>query len=61
VQPADHAYMQRSLLEFDDPNGYVLQVADVLDPRDHLKARRAEKTALAARSSWGVCCVGSTT
>ena len=48
VQPIDHAYMQRSLLEFDDPNGYVVQIADVLDPREHLKERRAEKTALAA-------------
>ena len=48
VQPVDHAYMQRSLLEFDDPNGYVVQIADVLDPREHLKDRRAEKTALAA-------------
>ena len=27
VQPLDHSYMQRSLLQFDDPNGFVVQIS----------------------------------
>ena len=43
LQPMDHAYMQRTLLEFKDPSGYVVQIADVVDPRSHLEERRAAK------------------
>ena len=35
VQPIDHVYMQRSLLEFSDPGGYVIQIVDLIDPREH--------------------------
>ena len=50
VQPIDHAYMQRSLLEFSDPGGYVIQIADLIDPREHLKDHLDEKRAVACGS-----------
>ena len=50
LQPVDHAYMQRTLLQFDDPSGYVVQISDVVDPRPHLEKRRAEKRDAAAAS-----------
>jgi catechol 2,3-dioxygenase-like lactoylglutathione lyase family enzyme len=43
LQDIDHAYMQRTLLELRDPNGYVMQISEVVDPREHLEKRRAEK------------------
>ena len=46
--------MQRSLLELCDPGGYVIQIAEVLDPREHLKHRIAEKKALAATGGRGL-------
>lgn len=48
VQPMDHAYMQRSLLQFDDPDGYVIQVTDLIDPRERLQGRLDEKRSRAA-------------
>jgi len=54
VQPMDHAYMQRSLLQVDDPDGYVLQIADLIDPREHLKGRLDEKRARASGSGPGL-------
>ena len=45
-QPIDHCYMQRTLVEFRDPNGLLIQIAEVVDPREHLKARRAAKRTL---------------
>jgi len=45
LQPIDHAYMQRSLLEFKDPNDFIVQIAEVVDPRSHLQSRRALKGA----------------
>jgi len=45
VQPLDHAFMQRSLVEFRDPNGIIVQVSEIVDPRPHLEARRAAKRA----------------
>jgi catechol 2,3-dioxygenase-like lactoylglutathione lyase family enzyme len=32
VQPLNHAYMQRSLVEFRDPNGFIIQVSEIVDP-----------------------------
>ena len=54
VQAMDHSYMQRSLLELCDPGGYVIQISEVLDPREHLKDRIAEKKALAASGGRGL-------
>ena len=54
VQPLDHAYMQRSLLEFRDPDGYIIQIADSIDPRAHLRDRLEEKRTGAAAGSPGL-------
>jgi catechol 2,3-dioxygenase-like lactoylglutathione lyase family enzyme len=54
VQPMDHAYMQRSLLQFNDPSGYILQISDLVDPREHLKERLEKKRAWAAASGPGL-------
>lgn len=43
VQPLGHSYIQRSLLQFGDPDGYIIQIADLLDPRAEVEARIAEK------------------
>ena len=47
VQPMNHCYLQRSLLEFADPNGYTIQIAEVVDPRLSKRERRAEKAGIA--------------
>ncbi len=54
VQPMDHAYMQRSLLQFNDPDGYIIQIADLIDPREHLQGRLDEKRARAAACGPGL-------
>jgi catechol 2,3-dioxygenase-like lactoylglutathione lyase family enzyme len=54
VQAMDHEYMQRSLLELYAPGGYVIQIAEVLDPREHVKDRIMEKKALAAAAGGGL-------
>ena len=51
VQPLGHSYIQRSLLQFGDPDGYIIQIADLLDPRAEVEARIAEKKAAAARTT----------
>ena len=54
VQPMDHAYMQRSLLEFVDPNGYPIQISEIVDPRLHNQERRREKQGIANLSAGGL-------
>ncbi len=54
VQPMDHAYMQRSLLEFVDPNGYPIQISEIVDPRLHNQERRREKQRIASLSAGSV-------
>jgi len=44
VQPIEHSYLQRSLVEFPDPSGFMIQVAEVVDMRT--KARRAIRRAV---------------
>lgn len=46
VQPMNHSYLQRSLLEFADPNGYTIQISEIIDPRLENQKRRQEKTAI---------------
>ena len=41
VQPLDHAYMQRSLLQFDDPSGFIVQISGVVDPGRRKGGRRS--------------------
>ena len=43
VQPMNHSYLQRTLLEFADPNGYTIQLSEIVDPRHHEQERRREK------------------
>ena len=47
VQPMNHAYLQRSLLEFGDPNGYTIQLSEIVDPRFEKQDRRREKQKIA--------------
>ena len=54
VQPMNHAYLQRSLLEFADPNGYTIQLSEVVDPRLSKQERRAEKAGIANVSTGGL-------
>ena len=54
VQPMNHAYMQRSLLEFVDPNGYTIQISEIIDPRLHNQERRREKQRIANLSTGGL-------
>ena len=54
VQPMDHAYMQRSLLEFVDPNGYPIQISEIVDPRLRNQERRREKQRIANLSAGGL-------
>ena len=54
VQPMNHSYLQRSLLEFNDPNGFTIQVSEIIDPRHHLQERRKEKQGIANLATGGV-------
>ena len=54
VQPMAHAYMQRSLLEFADPNGYTIQLSEIVDPRLQNRARRREKQKIANLATGGL-------
>ena len=54
VQPMNHAYLQRSLLEFNDPNGYVIQISEITDPRLEKQKRRSEKRKMALRNPGGI-------
>jgi catechol 2,3-dioxygenase-like lactoylglutathione lyase family enzyme len=38
-----HTYLQRSLLDYLDPSGFVVQIAQIVDPRSEVSARRREK------------------
>ena len=54
VQPMNHSYLQRSLLEFADPNGYTIQVSEIVDPRSSKQGRRQEKVERASRCTGGL-------
>ena len=43
LQPMNHSYMQRTLLQFTDPNGLIIQISECVDPRDHVKERQEFK------------------
>ena len=43
VQPMNHSYLQRTLLEFGDPNGYTIQISELIDPRLEKQERRRDK------------------
>ena len=48
AMPLGHTYLQRSLLDFTDPSGFVVQIAEVIEPGENMQDRRAEKRDLAA-------------
>jgi catechol 2,3-dioxygenase-like lactoylglutathione lyase family enzyme len=48
VQPLDHAYMQRSLLEFSDPDGFRVQISQPVDRRLRWTSRLQAKGACRA-------------
>ena len=54
VQPMNHSYLQRTLLEFADPTGFTIQVSEVVDPRPAKQARRKEKVQLANACTGGL-------
>ena len=54
VQPMNHSYLQRSLLEFADPNGYTIQFSEIVDPRVSNQERRTEKANIANLSTGGL-------
>ena len=43
-----HRNMQRALLAFEAPGGFTYQIAETVDPRDHLEARRRAKDEMAS-------------
>ena len=45
-----HRNMQRSLVSFEDPNGFTLQLSQTVDPRPHLVPRKEAKQAMAGRA-----------
>ena len=47
VQPMNHASLQRTLIEFNDPSGYTIQTSEIVDPRSEKQERRREKQAIA--------------
>lgn len=48
VQPMNHQYLQRSLLEFYDPSGHPIQTSEIVDPRSEKQKRRREKQGIAS-------------
>ena len=42
-----HRNMQRSLVSFEDPNGFTLQLSQTVDPRPHLAPRKEAKKSMA--------------
>ena len=54
VQPMNHTYLQRTLLEFADPNGYTIQLSEIVDPRNDKQERRREKQRIANVATGGL-------
>ena len=54
VQGMNHAYLQRTLLEFADPNGYTIQFSEIVDPRLGNQERRREKANIANLATGGL-------
>ena len=54
LQPMNHSYMQRTLLEFADPNGYTIQLSEIVDPQLKNQERRIEKQKIANLATGGL-------
>ena len=53
AMPLGHTYLQRSLLDFVDPSGFVVQIAEVIEPGEEMQRRKAAKQGLASEASDG--------
>ena len=53
AMPLGHTYLQRSLLDFVDPGGFVVQIAEVIEPAEEMRRRKSEKRGLASGASDG--------
>ena len=51
AMPLGHTYLQRSLLDFVDPSGFVVQIAEVIEPGEEMQRRKAAKQGLASEPS----------
>ena len=43
AQPLGHTYLQRSLIDYWDPNGLIIQISETIDDRPEVQAHRREK------------------
>ena len=51
AMPLGHTYLQRSLLDFVDPSGFVVQIAEVIEPGEEMQRRKRDKQGLASEPS----------
>ena len=51
AMPLGHTYLQRSLLDFVDPSGFAVQIAEVIEPGEEMQRRKAAKQGLASEPS----------
>ena len=43
AQPLGHTYLQRSLIDYWDPSGLIIQISETIDDRPEVQAHRREK------------------
>ena len=53
AMPLGHTYLQRALLDFADPSGFAVQIAEVIEPGEGMQRRKREKRRLASEASDG--------
>jgi catechol 2,3-dioxygenase-like lactoylglutathione lyase family enzyme len=53
AQALGHTYLQRSLLEYRDPSGLTVQIAQIVDPRADRQPRSNEKNAIRTATARG--------
>ena len=51
LQPLGHSYTQRTLLGFLDPDGFNIQISELVDPREQVKERLALKRVIGEKSN----------
>lgn len=53
AMPLGHTYLQRALLDFADPSGFAVQIAEVIEPAEEMQRRKADKRRLASEPGDG--------
>ena len=53
AMPLGHTYLQRSLLDFVDPSGFAVQIAEVIEPGEEMQRKRKDKQRLASEARDG--------